>query len=472
MSQRLAMLRPGVVLWHAASLLLLWTGLLQAEPRRWHYLQELSAAERQNIDLRTDTPRDPTLPYLPAEPYPFTPPYTAEEMGFRAMEFPHMARWSHVQIEDFGTITPSGYLFNGKIIVLVTYTNPEGLEGYLKTKPGAVYTRWLSQDIAPPQNFGNQLLMLHHRTDMQFTTKTHMFGYSPLLRRVRRFPQPRRQDRFPDQPITFDDFLGRDAWEFTWRIIGTDVLTETVRFPRTRQTITLTSAAGDTRDVSANSLKLMGEQYPFYTADGGVPCYVVEAKAKPDWLPHYYAPRILYWLDQHAFYPLRTELYGPDGALVSVEVRMAAHYHPDLRERGYHNLITVWWNAQLDFLAYTVHDGHQRRQWSVKDQEVYFNPDFMRREWFPVPMKTQATVRTPEEAFLRPHLHRDTFPAERTIILAPEIDARIQAQDAAGHLVFTEMVAERQQQVPRPTETQQDGKEERYDGFPTADGDH
>ena len=415
---------------------------VRAESRTWKYLRELSDDERRAIDLRTDTPRDAKLPYFPAEPYPFTPPYTAEEMGIRAMEFPHMARWNHVQIEDFGSIMPTGYLFSGKIIVLAEHKHPEGLEGYLQTKPGDIFTRWLTQDTAPPENLGNQLLMAHHRTDQQFATKTDMFGYSPVLRRVRRFPQPRRQDRFPDQPITFDDFLGRDAWEFTWRVIGTDVLTQTVRFPTTRQSITLVSGQGELKDVSASNLKLMGNDYPFYTAEGGVPCYVVEAKAKADWLPDYYAPRILYWLDQHHFYPLRTEQYGPQGELVSLEGRIAEIYNPDLKERGYHNLITVWWNAQLDFLAFTVHDAHRRQQWSAKDQEVYFNPDFMRRVWFPIPMKTQATVRRPEESFLRPHLERDKFPDERTLTLAPEVEARVKAQDAAGRLVFSQSVAD------------------------------
>ena len=50
-----------------------------AEARTWRYLHELSDEERRNIDPRTDTPRDATLPYLPAEPYPFTPPYTAKQ---------------------------------------------------------------------------------------------------------------------------------------------------------------------------------------------------------------------------------------------------------------------------------------------------------------------------------------------------------------------------------------------------------
>jgi hypothetical protein len=419
---------------------LTWPRLLLAESRNWRYLSELSEEELRNLDLRTDTPRDTTLPYLPAEPYPFAPPYTAEEIGFRVMEFPHMPHWNYVHIEDYGSLMPTGYLFTGKIIVLGIHPYPEGLVSYFNAKPGEIYSRWLSQDTAPPENLGNQLLMLNRRTDQHATGKADLFGYAPVLRRVRRFPQPRRQDRFPDQPVTYDDFLGRDAWEFSWRIIGTDVLSETVRFPTTRQTITLLASDGSLKDVSVKSLKLMGDTYPYYTPDGGVPCYVVEAKAKSDWLPDYYAPRILYWLDQHYFYPLRTEQYGPNGELVALEDRIADLYNPDLKERGYHNLITIWWNAQLDFLSYGVHDGHRRRQWSEKDIDTYFNPDFMRRGWFPIPMKTQATVRVPEEFFLRPHLYRDKFPEERKIIITKEVEARIQAQDAAGHLVFTETV--------------------------------
>ncbi len=411
-------------------------------PRTWKYLHELSEEERRDIDPRTDTPRNATLPYLPAEPYPFTPPYTAEEMGLRAMEFPHIARWNFAMIEDFGAVMPTGYLSTAKTIVLSAYPEPEGLMGYIKAKPGEIYARWLSQDTYPPENLGNQMMMLQHRTDQVETTKTDMFVYSPVLRRVRRFPQPRRQDRFPDQPMTFDDFLGRDAWEFSWRIIGTDILTETVRFPAARETLTLVSADGTLNDVPVKSFKLMGNEYPYYTPDGGVPCYVLEAKVKPEWIKEYYAPRILYWVDQHHFYPLRTEQYGPDGELVAMEVRLASLFNPAMKGFGYQNQITNWWNAQLDFLAYGIHDAHKHWQWTEKDKDTYFNPDFMRRVWFPIPMKTQATVRTPADMFLRPRLYREKFPEERKIIISPEVDARIQAQDAAGRLIFTQTTAD------------------------------
>ena len=65
----------------------------QAETSRtWKTVNELAETERADIDLRPETPRDPEIPYLPVEKYPFSPPYTAEEMGYHAMEFPHMPR--------------------------------------------------------------------------------------------------------------------------------------------------------------------------------------------------------------------------------------------------------------------------------------------------------------------------------------------------------------------------------------------
>ena len=407
------------------------------DSRTWRTIAELSEEELARLDFSTDAPRHAGFPYMPAEPYPFKPPYTAEEIGYRIMEFPHMPRWDCVQIEDSGTLTPTGYLFINQIITLIHHRAPEGLVGQLTAKPGEVYSRWLAQDVAPPENRGNQLLFITSRTDRQTTKKADVFGYSPTLRRVRRFPQPRRQDKFPNQPMAYDDFLGRDAWEFSWQLLGTDVLYETARFPKTRQSITLRNEDGSFRDVAAHELKLMGDEYAHYREDGGVGCYLVEATAKQDWIPDYYVPRILFWVDQHAFYPLRTELYGKKGELVLLEERLAALMNPRLKERGYHNLITLWWDPQQDFYSYGIHDAQEMRAWTQEDKDVFFNPDFMRRTWFPAPLKTQSGVRTPEEFFLRPHLYRDKFPQERKILLSDILEERIKAQEAAGYIVFT-----------------------------------
>ena len=84
--------------------------------KMWKAVEELSETEKAEIDLRIDTPRDAQIPYIPAEKYPFVPPYTAEEMAYRAMEFPHVSRWSHAMADSFGSLTSGGYLNQGVTI--------------------------------------------------------------------------------------------------------------------------------------------------------------------------------------------------------------------------------------------------------------------------------------------------------------------------------------------------------------------
>lgn len=422
-----------------------WGQVERPTTKTWKTVAELSAAERERIDLTTDTPRHATFPYLPAERYPFAPPYTAEEMGFRSMEFPHQPRWSCVYADAGATIDQWGHLIvQSKTSGLVAYKGAQGLlEELYNTTPGESFVTSLSQDIGPPEKYGNQSLFSRYRTDKAFTKKIDMFVYTPGLRRVRRQPQPRRSDRFPNQAFTFDDTFGRDAWEWSWRIIGADVLYQTLRFPNTRKSITLTDATGALHDVLVSEVKPMGKDYPAYLPDGGVPCFVVEARAREEWLPGYYAPRILYWLDQHALYPLRVEEYDREGKLIFIETRVAELRNPALKERGYGMQLDLYWDVSTDLMTYSAHDGHQLREWTEEDQKSFFNPDFLRRVWFISSVKSQADVNSPEEFFLRPTLLEDKFPGERKIELPPDLRTRIDAQEKAGRLVFTEEYAGR-----------------------------
>ena len=405
--------------------------------RNWNYINELSADQRQQIDLSTHTRRHPQYPDLPAEPYPFTPPYTAEEMGYRMMEFTPRPRWSCVFANLYGSITSQGFLLGQwQAVNLVLYPSPEGVMGELARNPGEEIYRQLTQQLYPAEAYGSQGLLVRYRTDKDFTKKEDIFFYSPSLRRVRHQNQLRRGDRIPSMAQSFDDTSGRSAWEFSWRLIGTEVLYETVRFPLTRPQVIVTESDGSLREVATKDLKLMGTDYPFYTPDGGVECYVVEARAKKDWLPDYYAPRILYWLDQHAFYPLRTELYGRDGKLMQIEVRLTKMLHPELGERGYGPFILVYWDIAADLLTYHLRDGMRQMRWSKEEELTFFRPDFMRRQWFLVPVRSYLGFGRPEEFYLRPALERDKFPDDRPIEISAALEERIHAQDAAGRLVF------------------------------------
>ena len=99
----------------------------------------------------------------------------------------------------------------------------------------------------PPVREGSQWIAIRYRTDAKFIKKEERFRYSSSLRRVRHQAPFRRQSKFPNMALTPDDAHGRDAWEFSWRIIGTDILYQTVRFPNTRPTVTLRGVNSITR---------------------------------------------------------------------------------------------------------------------------------------------------------------------------------------------------------------------------------
>ena len=411
--------------------------------RTWKTLAELSAQELQRIDQATDTPRHPEVPYLPAEAYPFTPPYTAEEMGYRVMEYNPRPRWSGVVANTWASIGDNGVLLRpGKSITFVDYApgarGTKGVQAQLDLKPGGEIYRSLSQGVAPPAAEGSQWIAIRYRTDKEFYQKEERFRYAPSIRRVRRQVPGRRQNRFPNMALTPDDSFGRDAWEFSWRIIGTDILYQTVRFPNTRPTIILRDVqSNEFREYQTKALKLMGEAYPHYTADGGVECYVVEAIAREDWLPNYYVPRLIFWMDKHSFFPLRVEQYGPDGKLIHIEARMADMFNPAVGDRGYGTRFIVHWHFDGDIMSYMANDSHKVIDWEDQEADIYFNPDFMRRQWYlDTSIKTQAEVKYPDEYFLRPAIHADKFPNERPMELSAALQAKIQAQEAAGRLVF------------------------------------
>ena len=435
---------------HGVTFVFVLGGLLLAHPGRaeapaqtWRPASALTAEERQLFDPRTDTPRDPRQPILPAERYPFTPPYTAEEMGYRAMEFSHSPRWSCNLVDVSGALTAHGYLFTEKMYSPIFYvpnaTGGRGLEGELyATRPGEPTRKITGQNFYPPENLGNQMFLTQYRAGGDTAARWDLFAYSPALRRVRRQPQPRRGDKLAQGAESFDDIFGRDPWEFSWRLLGMDTLHETVRFPSTRPTVTLADPDGSLHDVATGTLRMMGDDYPFYTADGGVDCWVVTGTVNEDWLPDYYAPKMIYWLDKHYFYPLRIEQYGRDGNLIFVETRIAEHLNKPAGARGYGILFTHYWDVTIDYMRYSVHDAHELREWSAEDQDVYFSPGVLPRVWYFAQLKSQAEVRTPEQYFLRPRLDREKFPEDRTIVLSADLEEKIRLQETAGHLVFTE----------------------------------
>ena len=187
---------------------------------------------------------------------------------------------------------------------------------------------------------------------------------------------------------------------------------------------------------ATDSLKPMGDDYPHYLADGGVACWVVKATARDDWLPGYSEKTLILWLEKTTFYPLRREKYDKDGALMTVEVRLAEHERPELGTFGYTAFSTVYWNIPNDLISYSFHNPMHVREWTEEQKAMIFTAEFMRRDWLIEPMKGQVLISDPDEYFLRPHLHPEKFPGERNVAVPAQVEARVRAQNEAGHLVF------------------------------------
>ncbi|HCO59829.1 MAG TPA: hypothetical protein DIT58_06505, partial [Porticoccaceae bacterium] len=237
----------------------------------WRGLDALTGFERQRLDLNTanNGGEKTVAAYLPQETWPFEAPFSAQEIGFRIMDFSHIPRWSHVMADAFGVLTKAGYLTQGVTVGMVDQPVEPGARAQINAAPGEIYSRQIFFDIYPPKNRGLQQMWLMRRTGADNPEKLDFFVYSPSLRRVRRQPPPRREAQFPDVVQSFDDITGREAWELDWRLLGADTLYETVRFPTTRKQVTLGRSDGSFYDMPVSELKMMGDAYPFYREDGG-----------------------------------------------------------------------------------------------------------------------------------------------------------------------------------------------------------
>jgi hypothetical protein len=431
------MRRTGLIVLCAAFLLRPAPSIAEEPLKTWKRCDEFSAQERALIDLRTDAPRHEQLDYLPAEEYPFTAPFTAEEIAIRAMNFPHNGRQPHSVADAWGTITKEGLLNKGVTVTQATVpAGREGVLGQLTAAPGEEFMRFVAYYTYPPKDRDLQALWVHRRTDRTQRTKIDSFMYVPYMRRVRRMPQFRRDVPLRGMVQSFDDIVGSAAWEFSWRFIGSDVLYETVRFPNTRPEITLASADGSFYDVATSDIRMMGDDYPYYTDDGGVECLVLVGEARKEWLPQYSTPKNIYWVDRHYSFPLRVESYDGEGRHKKVQVRVAKQGNPELGSEGYFSLITLYWDAELDLLTYSLHDAYRTVDWTEEEASVMFSSEFMRRCWLKYAPQTHAHVSSLKEFYLRPSLDREKFPRERSISLNAGLEERIAAQEREGRLVF------------------------------------
>jgi len=183
----------------------------------------------------------------------------------------------------------------------------------------------------------------------------------------------------------------------------------------------------------------MGDDYPDYTQDGGVPCYVLEGLTNSD----FFSPkhkRLILWVDMYACRELRRERYDLKNNLVAIMERRNRLELKDKGEWGYSILIHLSWDLRTDHMSVNHYDFHRPPKTFKVDPdnpETYFrpNPIAMCSEMFPVPFSTMV-FRDPEQFYLRPKLMAGKFPQNRKLHVPGKMLKLIKAQNKADQLVF------------------------------------
>ncbi len=159
---------------------------------------------------------------------------------------------------------------------------------------------------------------------------------------------------------------------------------------------------------------------------------MVEAVPQKEWLPNYSLRKLIYWLDQRSFFPLRIEHYDTTGKLTVITVRTATHANPHLGDRRYAMQLELSWDISRDLLVASTH-GVTLKDWSAEERQYFFQPTGMPQEWIPQALTNVLQFREAKQFYLRPALDVDKFSDERTITLSPEVAARVAAQEREGH---------------------------------------
>lgn len=230
-------------------------------------------------------------------------------------------------------------------------------------------------------------------------------------------------------------------WYYTWKFLGSDVLydNDIVRFPKARKDISIRDWDGRAVKTATGSLRNMGTDYPAYTREGGVPCYVLEATANSD----FFAPRhskLVLWIDMYAHRELRRERYDPDNNLVAIMEAKNRLERKEMGKWGYSILIYLAWDLKNDHLSVNHYDFHRPpRTFEITPgkPEAYFrpNPVFLESEMLPVPLSTMV-FSDPDLFCLRPKLWPEKFPGSRKISLPEKTLKLIHAQNKENRLVF------------------------------------
>ena len=382
--------------------------------KTWKTVEEMTKEELADWKIdpgwSTDTPRHKDFPYLPAEIYPFEPPFTGEEITFLAEDiiFPGRAcknEGAHVAaVNKRGHMLQFSYMFKTKF-----YYNGFAEKLY-KLQPGDIEVQHLLVWDFPPEERGRGLLLQDLKDTPDSSREQERWMYYNSLRRVRRVQGGSGQDNLLETDFTYDDDIMRDTWEHNHKILGIDTIYE-----------------------NNGRNKFMGKKGP-YTSDGGVECYVVLSTPGTPWCNRddYYLSQWVTWYDRHTFAAVRIEQWDQKGNLVKIHGKCYDNWEKMSKQpRDNRDQLT-----RLEWYAWDLDIDHET--WARINPPSLYNADCPENIFTVRAMKHQLAWRDdmknvprlkhPDELPPRPPLWQDKFPDNRKVVIPEDLKKKISSE--------------------------------------------
>jgi hypothetical protein len=329
--------------------------------------------------------RDPQYPWVLKASFPFKPswprrdvPYTGEElMWFRECHF-----WSGegaVTQDYFGyspTMNRRGLIVSKNFYIKRTqyWDRFDEIVHYNKGING-VWQKVFTILDNPPENRGFAQLMIKYNNAPGKWRDPDRYMWIPALRRVRRSAGGDRQDDTLGFPASNDDNGERQIWEFTYEIIGEDVVYEINGMKGTQM-------LGDPKMIVDHPYYpgegIWGDGTNPYREDGGVECWVVKTTPKD---PKYYLGYMLHWIEKRTKLELRQEQYDHEGNLWRIEfVTTYKPYRSDYKNRSAWGRTTIAAiDLKRDFITFIWYGGFN---FGMKIPESKYTITELQKEYF------------------------------------------------------------------------------------------
>ena len=411
--------------------------------KTWIPISQLSQEELSHFHMDAveweNTTRHATYPYVAKK---LAPPYTATEIVYMLTVGQYFPWWPHeaplggMMISNRGGIN----YYTGQREFWSALT-PDTLQDYLYRWPeDKVYAWAWDRFYTPVRSRCDKLLQNIHRTGKTHQIYSNKWSYYQYSQKTAPEGESLYSDKYWKRDYTYGDTM-MVPWYYTWRYLGVDILYEedVLRFPVTRTEIDIRNWEGNAERKKTRHIKIMGDDYPAYTENGGVPCYVLEGKTNPDFFSSD-RHRIILWVDMYACREIRRERYDANNHISTITEARNRLEMKTQGKWGYSILVHLAWDVKQDHMSVNHYDFHRFPQTfriDEKNPEAHFkpNPVAMCSHMFPVPFSTMV-FRDPEQFYLRPKLMMKKFDKKREIEVNGSLAQRIEAQEKARRLVF------------------------------------